>query len=72
MLTRGTVFIHDTFLDPDWAPGQGQTYARSPKATMKVLKVDTHTVWYGYVWATRSGWRLARKDFENRFPDSLA
>jgi len=54
MLTKGAVFIHDTFLDPGWIPGQGQTYADSPKATMKVFRVDTHTVWYGYVGDTRA------------------
>ena len=72
MITKGAVFIHDTFLDPGWIPGPGQKYADAPKATMKVFKVDSFTVWYGYVGDTRSGWRLARKKFEKRFPNSLA
>lgn len=72
MLTKGAVFIHDTFLDPGWIPGPGQTYADSPKATMKVFVATSGTVWYGYSDAARSGWRLSRKDFEKRFPNSLA
>jgi hypothetical protein len=50
MLTKGAVFIHDTFLDLEWVPGQWQTYADAPKAPMKVFRVDAHTVWYGYTW----------------------
>ena len=68
MLAKDFVFTHDSFIDPGWAPGPGEHYSDAPKATMRVHKVDSHTVWYGYSVGKRiSGWRMDREDFESRY-----
>ena len=74
MITRGTVFIHDRFIDPGWAPGPGQKYADAPKASMTVTHVTKGLVYYCYTgfYPTTAAWSMDRKKFEKRFPNSLA
>lgn len=57
---RGMVFTHWSMLDPDWQPGPGQSHRDAPKATMRVTRVTTYAVYYGY--ATGGGGFVADRD----------
>jgi hypothetical protein len=62
---RGDRFVHATFLDPKWKPGEGKKYADAPHAECVVTRVAQGIAWYRYADGTGVGWKRPVSTFDD-------
>jgi len=66
-IRKGFSFTHESLLDPDWEPKDGQTYRDCPNAKCIVTYTTQGTIFFGYVGTPTSAFRASRGAFTTTY-----